>query len=579
MKKSILFILLAMMTGISSFARDFTYTYEGQTLRYTVINETEKTVMVSKVIPVSPQNQPSGNLIIPNIAVDRNTEYSVTEISNNAFSGCRNLTSVTIPGTVTSIGNKAFYFCTMLDTINIPNSVVQIGDDAFLGCTPLKKVDFGSIESICSIKFSNKDSNPICYVQNLFVAGEKVSAVEIPDSIQSIGNYAFYGCNCIKSLTIHNSVTTIGDYAFYKSDSLTSVIFGKSISKIGDYAFFGCENIRKTIRPNTMKAIPYITNFGSQVYNPEGVIIEDGMVYGPEKKEILFAHASLSGEITISDSVTSIGEYAFHNCWEITSIVIPNSVVEIGMSVFNFCMNLESIYIGKSVKRIGPDAFWTCNNLNRAEFASVESLCSITFEGYQANPLNFAGNLYIDGAKVSDVIIPESVQSIGPFNFYNSNISSVRIGNSVTYIGSLAFYNCNYLTSVYIPNSVNEIRAWAFENCYNIKSVYYNTENPLECDCYVFTDETYANATLYVPNKSIDKARQVFPWKEFAKIEAYDFGGVNDIVADMQGDIDYSAPYEIYNFNGVKVGDNKESLAPGLYIIRQGSNTMKIAIQ
>ncbi|MDE6715543.1 MAG: hypothetical protein K2J74_03580 [Muribaculaceae bacterium] len=116
-------------------------------------------------------------------------------------------------------------------------------------------------------------------------------------------------------------------------------------------------------------------------------------------------------------------------------------------------------------------------------------------------------------------------------------------------------------------------------------SVYYNSENPIEGTYFIFgnsgyyNDEIYSKAVLYLPEKGINKAKQINPWKNFSKIEAYDFGGVNDVVADKQGDIDYNAPYEIYNFNGMKIGDNRESIAPGLYIIHQGSISKKIAIQ
>ncbi|MDE6715416.1 MAG: leucine-rich repeat domain-containing protein [Muribaculaceae bacterium] len=176
--------------------------------------------------------------------------------------------------------------------------------------------------------------------------------------------------------------------------------------------------------------------------------------------------------------------------------------------------------------------------------------------------------------------IGNSVQTIGYSVFGRcTGLTSVSIPNSVQTIGSSAFYGCSGFTSVVIPDSLTSIGNLAFSSCTGLTSIYYNSENPIECDAVIFDKDSYSKATLYLPEKGVNKAKQIDPWKNFIKIEAYDFGGVNDVVADKQGEIDYNAPYEIYNYNGMKVGDNKESLAPGLYIIRQCSICKKIAIQ
>ena len=142
-------------------------------------------------------------------------------------------------------------------------------------------------------------------------------------------------------------------------------------------------------------------------------------------------------------SVTSIGEYAFIGCYSLPSITIPNSVTSIGYK-----------------------AFRDCSGLTKAEFASIESLCSISFAGAHSNPLCYAYHLYIDGKEVKDLVIPSSVTSIGGYAFCGcSGLTSVTIPNSVTSIGNSAFCECSGLTSVTIPNSVTSIGNGAFCGC------------------------------------------------------------------------------------------------------------------
>ena len=238
---------------------------------------------------------------------------------------------------------------------------------------------------------------------------------------------------------------------------------------------------------------------------------------------------------------------------EITSLIIPNSITEIGDFAF-YGSSVISVTIPSSVKKIGACAFARCFNLKEAEFASIEHLCNIQFVDGITNPLYQGARLYINGREITDLVIPNSVTNIGRWAFFGStNLSSVSIPNSVQSIGNDAFYGCTGLTSIY-----------------------YNTQNPITCDNSIFSTYT---PTLYVPKGAVDTFKATTPWNKFNKIEEYDFGGVTDAIADKAGEIDYTLPYEIYNFNGVKVGDNKDTLAPGLYIIRQGTTTKKISVQ
>ena len=479
-------------------------------------------------------NEYSGSVVIPSSVTYNGTTYSVTSIGSSAFRDCSSLTSVTIGESVTRIGDYAFYGCSSLTSVTIPNSVTSIGGGAFYGCSSLTSVTIpNSVTSIGEYAFEGCSSlTSVTIPESVTSIGSSafrdcsaLTSVTIPNSVTSIGEYAFEGCSSLTSVTIPNSVTSIGEYAFEGCSSLTSVTIPESVTSIGYAAFEDCSSLTSvTINSDAIVNKQYSQNsnlshiFGSQV--TEYVIGDNVKGIG----KYAFRGCSSLTSVTIPNSVTSIGWDAFYGCSSLTSITIPNSVTSIGEYAFEGCSSLTSVtinsdaivnkaytfssnisnifgsqvteyIIGDNVKGIGDYAFYGCSSLTSVTISnSVTSIggntfdgcssltsvhitdiaawCNIDFGDTSANPLSSAHNLYLNGDLVKDLVIPNSVTSIGGAAFYGcSSLTSVTIPESVTSIGDWAFQDCSSLSSVTIPNSVTSIGSYAFEGCSSLTSV------------------------------------------------------------------------------------------------------------
>ena len=173
----------------------------------------------------------------------------ITEIGHSTFGLCKNLESIIIPDSVINIADSAFIACSSLTSVTIPNSVTSIGYYAFSMCDNLKNVYITDIEAYCNIKFYDflysfyTYPNPVYYAENLYLNGELIEDLVIPEGIEKISNYLFYNLDHIKSVTIPNSVTSIGSSAFEYCTGLTSVTIGDSVTSIGNSAFSDCDGL------------------------------------------------------------------------------------------------------------------------------------------------------------------------------------------------------------------------------------------------------------------------------------------------------------------------------------------------
>jgi hypothetical protein len=349
-------------------------------------------------ITITRYTGPGGNVIIPSTK----NGLPVTSIDYMAFFYCLNLTNVTIPNSITNIGNNAFEDCTNLTTVTIGNNVTSIGNWAFEFC--------GSLTN-----------------------------VTIPNSVTTIGQGAFSDCTSLTNVTIGNCVTSIADSAFYGT-SLTSVMIPNSVTNIGEYAFYNC---------------PSLTSITVDTNNPSYSSVA-GVLFNQNQTVLIAYPEGLKGSYAIPSSVISIGGYAFYNCTNLTNVTISNSVTTIGDWAFTGC-SLTSVTIGNGVTNIGSYAFDNCT-----------SLTNVTIPGNVTE----IGSAAFSGCPVISLTIPNSVRSIDIWAFGGcSRLTSLMLSDGITNIGSFAFDNCTSLTNVAIPGSVRSVGSYAFYGCSNLATL------------------------------------------------------------------------------------------------------------
>ena len=351
------------------------------------------------------------------------------------------------------------------------------------------------------------------FAKSDYTSDRKIKKITIPDSVTSIGSYAFYNCTSLMNVTIPDSVTSIGSYAFYSCTSLMNVTIQDSVTSIGSYAFSGCTSLTNIVIPDSVTSIESYVFYNCTALT--NVTIPDSVT---SIGSYAFYGCTSLASIVIPDSVTSIENEAFNGCTLLTNITIPARVTNIGNNAFGRCSNLEIIYVDKSnikyssrdgilfdkykltiikypqnkkdtteynipktVNKIGENAFNGCTSLTNIVIPnSVTSIESNAFDGCTSltsivipDSVTSIESKAFDGCtSLTSIVIPDSVTSIGSYAFYNcTSLMNVTIPDNVTSIESATFYNCTSLTSIVIPDSVTSIGSYAFYGCTSLTSV------------------------------------------------------------------------------------------------------------
>ena len=423
---------------------------------------------------------------LTSIAVGNN----VTLISSYAFYNCTGLTGeLVIPDSVETIGDRAFScsygYSLGITSVTIGNGVTSIGDSAFGYCEKLRTIyinePFNSVDGApwgaqygCAVIWNDSivdaDTGLVYHedgdhmiVTGLYNPDNTITSVEIPSvylgkPVVSIDNEAFYNCKSLKgALVIPDSVETIGSYAFYGCSKLTSVSIGNGVTSIGQSAFQNCSGLTgELVIPDSVEIIGNSAFSGCNKLT--SVTIGNGVTsIGQSTFE---GCSGLTGELVIPDSVEIIGNSAFSGCNKLTSVTIGSGVTSIDNNAFYKCSGLAGeLIIPDSVETIGDYAFYQCTKLTSVSIGSgVTSIDNNAFNGCSG--------------LTGELIIPDSVETIGSYAFRNcSKLTSITIGNGVTSIDNNTFNGCSGVTTLVIGENVGAIKANAFKGCSAITSV------------------------------------------------------------------------------------------------------------
>lgn len=508
MKKllSLLLTLLAMLCGTISAAN---YDFHVGGVYYSIIPSTTNLTVVSgdaKYI---------GDIVIPSGITVNDVDYIVTRIGQysfaecpgltsitfpsdingkltviepNAFQNCKSITSLIIPNTVTLIDAYAFTGCSSLKSVTIGSGVKKIGNVAFSGCTSLERVDISDLSAwydIDFIEYANANmaaSNPLYYAKHLYLNGEEVTELNVPDELTQIKPRAFYNCEGLISVYISNSakITSIGEKAFCGCKNITSVKLNKELKEINIWAFLGCQEIESIIIPD------------------EVTLIADGA----------FGDCSKLKDLTLGNALEEIrGSVMYGGAFggtAVTEITVPEKI----HNLHGFWRsNVNTINIDKTalidISSGNVDTYIPITRINITNLATFMNIKK-QLDGY---------DLYLNGELVEDLTIPSPIDDI------KEN----------------AMQGCKSLKSLTIPSHVKSFGKSAFQGCNSLKKVYTRIQNPSEFDDNVFSVDAYQHSTLVVPVGAIEKYKATAGWKNFLDIVA-EGSEQNEKEGDLTGD-------------------------------------------
>lgn len=458
-----------------------------------------------------------------------NIPYGVTSIGEYAFSGCKALTEIVLPDSVTSIGNGAFSSCSALTEIAIPSSVTEIGSNAFFSCRnlntfitrgavasvglaafdecpKLKNVKASSLDAWLQLSFEDAAASPARNARTIYVGDELLTDTDvvIPDTVTSINPYAFNNFTHFTSVYIPKSVTTIGKYAFSVSNCVNTTV-----------KYAGSEEEWKQI----------------SIADNNGLLTGSAPIYynqSPEKSCRITTAESEHGTVSVDNTLVNAGDTVTITAipepgYAVASYLVDGVEIPDGGNTFTATKDHEvsATFIydvaddGKACGTLGENITWTldtagvlhidgdgaiddcdhdedyCTLDDSPLYPYRESIESVIFSG---RITHIGDNLFSRCSKLREVVIPDSVVTIGVYAFSGCPLTEVvipdsvetigdlafawckelvklTIGSGVTSIGGSAFTFCDAMEEVVIPDSVTAIGSGAFSECSSLKKV------------------------------------------------------------------------------------------------------------
>ena len=459
---------------------------------------------------------------------------SITIIGDNAFNGCSALTSIMLADNLTQIGTSAFENCTGLETIAFGENVVSIGESAFIGCTGLTAVNF--------------NDNLPAIDKAVFMNCSGLTSIKFNDNLNAIGDFAFMNCSRLTSVEFNDNLTSIGKSAFMNCSGLTSAEFNDNLTSIGDSAFMNCSGL------TSVEFNDNLTSIG----------------------ESAFESCSSIEALSIPASVISFGENAFKNCNSLKELIIEDSNSPLVLPCIFYGQTAEEVttvndkriryrirYYNGYFKNLPIEKLYIGRNLSDGKLWSIYG--TDDYNGYVVTQYEVPfGNL----PKLTELTIGENVSILGP---QEELIHISELGMYLTLPGSFRY--CDAITSVKVNANIPPTGA-------------------------AFSSTAYTDATLIVPDNSIEDYKSATGWKDFYNIIGEsESTGITDVTSAIEqnfrvenGSIiveNVKGFVYVYDITGrliksVNSDGNRTVIGMpqrGIYIVKAGNRSGKIAIR
>ena len=421
----------------------------------------------------------------------------------------------------------------------------------------------------------------------VFYACSSLTSITLPPLVTEIGNSAFYDCRGLTSLTLPSGVTKIGNSAFSVCSGLTSITLPSGVTEIGNSAFSGCSGLTSLTLPSgvteignsafegcsglTSLTLPSgVTKIGSSAFKNSGLKEVGIYINGDLETYLAKGHPNIDVEcgikyylndkeiknVMIPSSVTSLGCYAFQNS-NFTSISLPSSLAFVGDGAFKNCSSLASITFSSGLVSIGSSAFSGCSGLTSLILPfGLNSIGSYAFA---------------ECRNLTRITLPASLSSIADYAFENcSNIASLTIPLGVAKIGDSAFSDCSRLTSLTIPSSVKSLGDYAFQKCSSLQSIYVSWSIPISVGKTFYAVDK-SKCTLYVPQGTKHDYLLADVWGDFWNIIEYNPTGIDKVTTSTD-----AKELSRYSVNGQRLS----APAKGLNIVKYSDGSVKkVAVQ
>lgn len=465
------------------------------------------------------KNSYSGSVVIPSTVTHDDVTYTVTAISDSAFTNCTKLTSITIPRTVRTIGVKAFNSDSKLATVNIEDLDAWLGID-FLG--------------------TNVYANPARCSGDLTLNGEVVTEVTFPDTTTVVKAMVLANCKSISKVTLPQGVKKISKYAFYGNEDLLTINLPEGLEELEANAFYNCYTLPSVTLPESLKKM--------------------GKMCFYQCKEL--------ESINIPKQIEVVDTSSFMNCHALKDVTLPSSLSEVRYRAFAYCEALPSANLPENVRYIGTEAYTNSTGITEAIIpAMADSVSYAAFSGCKAlKKLTIADSsetltVYTSSKKATFASCP--IDTI----YYGRNVTSICTKN-----GDIKAFNS--LTSVKVltvGEQVTDLTEFNGEENTGLERITCLTAVPPTVN--EFATATYETAKLIVPAGAKAAYEAADVWKNFSDIQEETESGIDEITTETETSENSGTTY--YDLHGVRIAQPSEN---GIYIKVQNGKAEKILI-